>query len=104
MVKDGVKKAVSFVSDFEITAAEIAIEKKYDYVICGHIHMPQIKKITTTNGSVTYMNSGDWIENLTALEYNGSWEIFNYDKNYLDLIYPKENREGQDILSKILNS
>ena len=105
MVKDGVKKAVSFVSDFESTAAEIAIEKKYDYVVCGHIHMPQIKNVTTENGSVTYMNSGDWVENLTSLEYNnGTWEIFHYDKNYLDLIHPIENIEEQDIISKILAS
>jgi UDP-2,3-diacylglucosamine pyrophosphatase LpxH len=104
-VKDGVKKAVAFVGDFEATAAEIAIEKAYDYVICGHIHMPQIKEVKTEKGSVVYMNSGDWIENLTALEYNNeNWEIFNYDKNYLDLIYPKEDTEQQDIVSKILAS
>jgi UDP-2,3-diacylglucosamine pyrophosphatase LpxH len=105
MVKDGVKRAVSFVSNFEITAAEIAIEKKYDYVVCGHIHMPQIKQVETEKGSVTYMNSGDWIENLTSLEYNnGNWEIFHYDKNYLDLIYPKEKQQELDVVSKILAS
>jgi UDP-2,3-diacylglucosamine pyrophosphatase LpxH len=104
-VKDGVKKAVAFVSDFETTAAELAIEKKYDYVVCGHIHMPQIKEVKTEEGSVMYLNSGDWVENLTALEYdNGKWEIFNYDKNYLDLIYPKDNFEQEDIVSKILAS
>lgn len=105
MVKDGVKKAVAFVGNFEQTAAEIAIEKKYDYVICGHIHKPQIKEVTTENGSVTYMNSGDWIENLTALEYNnGSWEIFSYDEKYFDLIYPNQNFDELDIVSKILAS
>lgn len=104
-VKDGVKKAVAFVSDFESTAAEIAIEKEYDFVVCGHIHMPQIKEVITEKGSVTYMNSGDWVENLTSLEYNaGKWDIFHYDKNYLDLIYPKDNFEQEDIVSKILAS
>ena len=104
-VKDSVKKAVAFVSDFETTAAELAIEKNYDYVICGHIHMPQIKEVKTEKGAVTYLNSGDWIENLTSLEYdNGKWEIFHYDKNYLDLIYPKDNFEQEDIVSKILAS
>ena len=105
MVKDGVKKAVAFVSDFETTAAEIAIEKEYDFVICGHIHMPQIKNVVTEKGSVTYMNSGDWVENLTSLEYNhGLWEIFNYDKNYLELIYSKDNFDQEDIVAKILAS
>lgn len=83
-VKNSVKKAVSWIGDFEQTAAELAIEKNYKYVICGHIHQPQKRTVTTKNGSVTYLNSGDWIENLTALEYTkGQWEIFQYDeKNF----------------------
>jgi UDP-2,3-diacylglucosamine pyrophosphatase LpxH len=80
-VKNGVKKAVAWIGDFEQTAAELAIEKKYDYVICGHIHQPQKREIITKDGSVTYLNSGDWIENLTALEYaHNEWTIFQYDE------------------------
>jgi UDP-2,3-diacylglucosamine pyrophosphatase LpxH len=80
-VKNGVKKAVSWIGDFEQTAAELAIEKKYDYVICGHIHQPQKREVVTKNGSVTYLNSGDWIENLTSLEYaQNEWTIFQYDE------------------------
>lgn len=79
-VKNGVKKAVSWIGNFEQTAAELAIEKKYDYVICGHIHQPQKRIISTEKGSVTYLNSGDWIENLTSLEYNNQeWTIFQYN-------------------------
>ena len=60
-------------------AAELAIEKKYDYVICGHIHQPQQKVVETKNGKVTYLNSGDWVEHLTALEYQqNEWTIFEY--------------------------
>ncbi len=104
-VKESVKKAVAFVNDFETTAAELAIEKKYQYVVCGHIHMPQIKEVKTDKGSVVYLNSGDWVENLTALEYNNEqWDIFKYDNNYFDLIYPNENFKDQDIVSKILAS
>ncbi len=80
-VKNGVKKAVSWIGDFEQTAAELAIAKKYDYVICGHIHQPQHRIIETAEGSVTYLNSGDWIENLTCLEYNNNeWKIYHYDE------------------------
>jgi len=68
-IKHGVKKAVAWVSNFEQTAAELAIRKKYDYVICGHIHQPQQRVIENDQGKVTYLNSGDWIENLTSLEY-----------------------------------
>lgn len=79
-VKNSVKKAVSWISDFEQTAAELAIENNYKNVICGHIHQPQIKQVVTEKGSVTYMNSGDWIENLTSLEYdNNSWKIHHWN-------------------------
>lgn len=78
-IKNSVKSAVKFINNFEKTAANIAIDNKYDYVICGHIHQPEIKEIKTELGSVTYLNSGDWVENLTALEYNnGKWSLYHY--------------------------
>jgi UDP-2,3-diacylglucosamine pyrophosphatase LpxH len=84
-VKNGVKQAVSWIGNFEQTAAELAIEKKYDYVICGHIHQPQKRIVETKDGSVTYLNSGDWIENLTSLEYNnGEWDIYQYDASQFE--------------------
>lgn len=84
-IKNNVKKAVRFIGDFEKTASELAIENNFDYVICGHIHQPQIREIETKNGRCTYLNSGDWIENLTALEYHSSkWTLFTYDKNMFE--------------------
>jgi UDP-2,3-diacylglucosamine pyrophosphatase LpxH len=81
-IKDSVKRAVKYVSDFELTAAELAIDKNYDYVICGHIHQPQKRIIRTDKGNVMYMNSGDWVENLTALEfYNEEWHVFHYTEH-----------------------
>ena len=78
-IKDGVKSAVKFIDDFENTAAEIAIGNKYDYVVCGHIHQPQMRKVVNEKGSVIYLNSGDWVENLTALEYhNNSWRLYSF--------------------------
>jgi UDP-2,3-diacylglucosamine pyrophosphatase LpxH len=81
-MKKRVKSAVRFISDFEETAIEVAAQKGYDCVLCGHIHTPQIKEITTKTGKkVKYLNSGDWVENLTALEYNrNEWTIFKYNK------------------------
>lgn len=76
-----VNKAVTKINDFEQIAAELAIEKKYDYVICGHIHQPQKRVIENEQGKVTYLNSGDWVEHLTALEYHqNEWTIFEYDE------------------------
>ncbi|MCA6462787.1 MAG: UDP-2,3-diacylglucosamine diphosphatase [Chitinophagaceae bacterium] len=100
-VKNGVKKAVSWINNFEQTAAELAIENKYDYVICGHIHQPQQREITTEKGSVTYLNSGDWIENLTSLEYEaGKWTIYHYDENEMPML---EKRTKVVPLSKVLS-
>jgi len=82
-IKNSVKGAVKFINDFEVTATEIAIDNKYDYVVCGHIHQPEIKKINNEKGTTTYLNSGDWIENLTALEYyNNQWSLYEYEKDY----------------------
>jgi UDP-2,3-diacylglucosamine pyrophosphatase LpxH len=78
-VKNSVKSAISYISDFEQTAAELAVEQGYDYVICGHIHQPQMRTIVTEKGSVQYLNAGDWIENLTALEYHdGEWTLYTH--------------------------
>jgi UDP-2,3-diacylglucosamine pyrophosphatase LpxH len=65
-IKSGVKKAVSFISDFEQVAADLAIDKGYDYVVCGHIHQPQMRTVENDKGSTIYLNSGDWVESLTA--------------------------------------
>ncbi|WP_218599465.1 UDP-2,3-diacylglucosamine diphosphatase [Polaribacter sp. NJDZ03] len=78
-IKNSVKSAVKFIDNFEKTASDIAIENEYNYVICGHIHQPEIRKIENQKGKTTYLNSGDWIENLTALEYkNQQWSLYEY--------------------------
>ncbi len=80
-IKNSVKKAVKFISDFESKAIELAIDHQYDYVICGHIHQPSDRIITTEKGSVHYLNSGDWIENLSWLELEkGQWTLNFYDE------------------------
>lgn len=79
-IKNSVKSAVKYVNNFEQTAAEIGISNHYSYVVCGHIHQPEIRTITTVRGSIQYLNSGDWIENLTALEYqDGAWRIYRFN-------------------------
>lgn len=75
-VKGSIKAAVNFVSDFEEKLCEVAKSQHCDGIICGHIHMPAIKTIN----DITYMNSGDWVENMTALveDFDGNWEIIYY--------------------------
>ncbi len=84
-IKNSVKKATKYINDFEGVAAQLAIQNKYQYVICGHIHQPQIRQFTDKNGSCFYLNSGDWIENLTSLEYhNQQWQLMHYEHIPLD--------------------
>ncbi len=89
-VKNSVKSAMKFVGDFEKTAIELAVKKKYDYIVCGHIHHPQKRLHHLDGHEIMYLNSGDWIENLTALEYHkGEWNIYQYgmqtDKQFTDM-------------------
>lgn len=82
-IKRSVKRAVAYISDFEETAAEVAIHEGFDYVVCGHIHQPQLRTIATDRGSVRYMNSGDWIEHLSALEYaGGAWSLYTHPRGH----------------------
>lgn len=75
-VKTAVKGKKNITTRFEKTVSQLAIKKGYEYAICGHIHRPAKKKISTNEGSVTYLNSGDWVENLTALEYfDNDWHL-----------------------------
>jgi len=79
-IKNSVKSAIKFISDFETTATDLAIDNGFDYVVCGHIHQPTIRKVENEKGSCVYLNSGDWIENLTALEYhNEQWKLYQYN-------------------------
>lgn len=79
-IKHSVKKAVRYINDFEHTAAELAIDQHHAFVCCGHIHQAQIRRYKNTKGATLYLNSGDWVESLTALEYrNGEWSIYQFD-------------------------
>jgi UDP-2,3-diacylglucosamine pyrophosphatase LpxH len=81
-IKASVKKAVSFINAFEDTVARIAIDQGFDTVVCGHIHQPADKIYEMDEKKVRYLNSGDWIENLTSLEYHdGEWTIYRHPED-----------------------
>lgn len=98
-IKNSVKGAVKFINQFEQTAADIAIENGYHYVVCGHIHQPEIRNIKNAAGEITYLNSGDWIENLTALEYvDSKWSIYHHQEQEQTESF-SENEEDESSLS-----
>jgi len=95
-IKNSVKSAVKFINSFEQTAADIGISNQYDYVICGHIHQPEMRAIENEHGRVMYLNSGDWIENLTALEYvDGEWKIYRYDEKEMQQWFEHGSEEEE---------
>lgn len=80
-IKKSIKKGKNNItSTFERTVSNLAIQKGYDYAICGHIHWPEKKTISNEQGQVCYLNSGDWVENMTALEYYaGDWHLHHFE-------------------------
>lgn len=106
-IKNSVKSAVSFISNFEQTATDLAIENNFDYVVCGHIHQPKIQEFKNSKGSTLYLNSGDWIENLSALEYhNEAWRLYYWDENHRQNNEPltQEELEEDNDWSHILSA
>lgn len=81
-IKGRVKKAVSYISDYEQKLTELARARHCDGVICGHIHQPAIRTID----GITYMNSGDWVESLSALveDHEGNWSLLYYTADLND--------------------
>ena len=72
-----VKSAVSYISDFEEELVKFARTRKCDGIICGHIHHPA----NTYYDDIHYLNSGDWVETLSALveDEDGNWEVLRYE-------------------------
>ncbi|MEN0110955.1 MAG: hypothetical protein AAF805_09550, partial [Planctomycetota bacterium] len=72
-IKRRVKRLVKHVSEFEGQLIDDARQSGCDGVICGHIHAPRIESLD----GVAYLNTGDWVENCTALvEFeDGSFDL-----------------------------
>lgn len=104
-IKNSVKGAVKYVNDFEKVATDLAIENGYDYVICGHIHQPKMVIRKNKHGKTTYLNSGDWVENFTALEYQFKrWKVYKYNKDKLTPFFADEDikeMNTQDLIAAI---
>lgn len=105
-IKASVKKAVKHISDFETTATDLAIQKKYDYVICGHIHEPKILRRENKHGTTLYLNSGDWVENLTALEYNKKrWKMYRHSDSIANVeedLFEMETMLTKELFASLL--
>ena len=91
-----VKRAVSYVSDFELAVAREARKRGLDGVVCGHIHHAEIREID----GVLYCNDGDWVESLTALveHADGRLEIADWSAQRAtvpSVVAPRARAEGE---------
>ena len=75
-IKGGVKAATNYINDFETTALSMASKKGCHGVICGHIHQPEDRMIDGKR----YLNSGDWIENMSAICIDKEEILYLYKK------------------------
>ena len=75
-VKARIKSAVCFVDRYEELLQDLARHRKCDGIICGHIHTPEDKQV----GAIHYLNSGDWVESLTAIieHHDGRMELVRH--------------------------
>ena len=100
-IKSYVKNAVQYLGNFEELAAETAQKNGYKYVACGHIHSPKIKTFNVNGEDITYMNSGDWLESLSSLEFvNNKWSIYEHTKSEDE--FKKEEGERIEMTNKEL--
>ena len=75
-IKGSVKVATNYVNDFEVTALSMATKKGCSGVICGHIHQPADRTINNHR----YLNSGDWVENMSAICIDITGKVYLYER------------------------
>jgi UDP-2,3-diacylglucosamine pyrophosphatase LpxH len=97
-IKARVKQAVSFVGKFEEQVAALARERGCTGVICGHIHTAADKRI----GGIHYLNSGDWVESLTAIveHHDGRFELITFKE--FSARFPMEMNPADDSADEAL--
>ena len=97
-IREHPERSSIFIERFEKTVSGLAIRNGAEYVVCGHLHKAQKKWMETPLGKTLYMNSGDWVENLTALEYNFKrWKLYRYDEDKLSPFFADEDLKEMDI-------
>ena len=75
-LKQKVKSALNYVTDFEVAVANEARNRGHQGVVCGHIHRAEMRLID----GVLYCNDGDWVESRTALveHFDGTLELLHW--------------------------
>lgn len=103
-IKNSVKSAISFINNFETASVNYGISQNCETVVCGHIHQPSIKNVEINGKTIQYLNSGDWVENLTALEFNNNeWTLYQHTELQKFEVIEDEEEIGMYELLKEFN-
>ena len=86
-LKQKVKKALNYVTDFEDAVAHQAAKQGYQGVVCGHIHRAEIRDVE----GVLYCNDGDWVESRSALveDMNGVLSLVYWQTEAVEVVKPQ---------------
>lgn len=83
-IKESGPNSEVYISDFENKVIDLARDNNFDCVVCGHVHHPKKQLIESAKGNVLYLNSGDWVIHMTALEYSFKrWKLYRYQNDKL---------------------
>jgi UDP-2,3-diacylglucosamine pyrophosphatase LpxH len=87
-IKQKVKTAVSYISNYEKELVSLARARRADGIICGHIHQPADRMID----NIHYLNSGDWVESMSALleHEDGTWEVYLHRDSFVKPQLPEK--------------
>lgn len=96
--EDDIERHPNQIALFEKNVAKMAINHHYDQVVCGHSHTPKKEVVETKKGTCLYLNSGDWITHMTALEYSFKrWKLYRYENDKLATFYMDEELKSMDM-------
>lgn len=88
----------SQISLFENNVVKMAVNHHYDHVVCGHSHSPNKQLFETKKGECLYLNSGDWVKHMTALEYSFKrWKLYRYENDKLASFYMDEELKSMNM-------
>lgn len=97
-IKLDITAAEEYVEEYERKVIDLAIDGHYDTVVCGHIHRPKKQLIESDKGNLLYLNSGDWVEHMSALEYSFKrWKLYRYENDKLSPFFMDEALKKMDI-------
>ncbi|GGD39482.1 UDP-2,3-diacylglucosamine diphosphatase [Muriicola marianensis] len=92
------QRDLTSLSKFDRSALEMAFQNQYDTLICGYSHQPRKTYYESNKGRWLYLNSGDWVEHLTALEYSFKrWKLYSFKHDKLTAFYGDEELRDMDV-------